>query len=44
MKRTNVKNYVAFALCIMNNYSIEQAFEVIANKPEIVETFKNISI
>ncbi|MEL7563873.1 MAG: hypothetical protein AAGU27_03185 [Dehalobacterium sp.] len=44
MKRTNVKNYVAFALCILNNYNVEQAFEVIANKPEIVETLKNIRI
>lgn len=44
MKHTNAKNYIALALCILTGLSVEQVFEVVSNKPEIMETFKNLRV
>lgn len=37
-------NYVALALCIMSNLTVEQVFEIVSGRPEIIETFKTLRI
>lgn len=45
MKKVKIlSNYVALALCIMSNLTVEQVFKIVSSNPEIIETFKNLRV